>query len=103
MRSSVINEAKLIIPVPASPIIVDPDALTPEEKVSRMAFEGELKSCIKRKSVLDDIVQKACSLVIGQCAGFVHSKLKQKSTWSTTSKEQNYIALISLIKTVSFI
>jgi hypothetical protein len=54
MRSSVINKAKLIIPIPTSPIIMDPDALTPEEEVSRMTFRQELESHIKRKSMLDD-------------------------------------------------
>jgi hypothetical protein len=86
MRFSVINDTKLIIPVPASPIIMDPDALPPaEEEVSKMTFRGELRSHIKHKSVLDDNIQKAHSLVIGQCTNLLQSKLKQLSAWSTMS------------------
>ena len=102
IRSSIINELKLVIPIPISPIIVDPQALTPEEEVSRMIFKGELESYIKRKSVLDDNVQKTYSLVIRQCTDLLQSKLKQQAQWSTISHEQDAIALISLIKTITF-
>jgi hypothetical protein len=48
------------------------------------------------------IIQKACSLVVGQCTNLLESKLKQQSTWSTTLQEQNYVALISPIETITF-
>lgn len=103
IRSSIINEAKLTVPVPASPTApVNADALTPEEEVASIIFKGELAEYIKRKSMLDDNVQKAYSLVIGQCTDLLQSKLKQQANWTTLSQEQDAIALISLIKTITF-
>jgi hypothetical protein len=67
-----------------------------------MIFKGELESHIKRKSILDDDVQKACSLVIGQCTNLLQSKLKQQAQWSTVSQEQDAVPQISLIKTITF-
>jgi hypothetical protein len=67
-----------------------------------MIFKGELESHIKRKSILDDNVQKACSLVIGQCTNLLQSKLKQQAQWSTVSQEQDAVPQISLIKTITF-
>ena len=103
IRSSIINEAKLTVPIPASPTApVDADALTPEEEVASIIFKGELAEYIKRKSMLDDNVQKAYSLVIGQCTDLLQSKLKQQANRTTLSQEQDAIALISLIKTITF-
>jgi hypothetical protein len=85
---------------------VDPESpATPgEEVVARMIFKGELKLHIKRKSILDDNIQKACSLVIRQCADLLQTKLKQQAQWSTvtSSQAQDAVGLISLIKTVTF-
>ena len=49
------------------------------KEVAKMMFEGELELRIKRKDVLDNDVQKACLLVIGQCAHLLQSKLEQQS------------------------
>jgi hypothetical protein len=65
----------------------------------------ELQGCIfdcKRKSLLDDNIQKTCSLVIGQCTDLIQSKLKQQAAWATISSDQDAIALIGLIKTITF-
>ena len=99
IRSSIINEAKLTIPILASPQTpVD----APVEEVAKMIFKGELDEYIKRKSMLDDNIQKANSLVIGQCTDLLQSKLKQQANWSTISQDQDAIALICLIKTITF-
>jgi hypothetical protein len=66
IRSSILNELKTVIPTPKTPIYADPTALTLEEEVAKMIFKGELESYVKRKSILDDNIQKAYSLVIGQ-------------------------------------
>jgi membrane carboxypeptidase/penicillin-binding protein PbpC len=69
---------------------------------SLLAFNS-FSNRASRKSVLDDNIQKACSLVIGQHVDLLQSKLKQQSAWSTMSQEQNSIASISLslIETVT--
>jgi hypothetical protein len=100
--SSIINEAKIVITIPTTPTYAHPTALTPDEEVAKMIFKGELEAYIKRKSALDDNIQKAYSLVIGQCTDLLHCKLKQQAHWSTISQEQDAIALISLIKTITF-
>jgi hypothetical protein len=38
MRSSIINKVKLLVPVPVSPVIVDPDDRTSGEQVAKMIF-----------------------------------------------------------------
>jgi hypothetical protein len=40
--------------------------------------------------------------VIGQCTDLLQSKLKQQAQWNTISLEQDAIALVSLIKTITF-
>jgi hypothetical protein len=67
-----------------------------------MIFKGELEAYIKRKAMLDDNIQKTYSLVIGQCTNLLQSKLKQQAQWTTISQEQVAMALISLIKTITF-
>ena len=67
-----------------------------------MIFRGEPESRIKRKDALDDNIQKACWLVIGQRTGLLKSKLKQRAQWDKISHGQEAIALMSLIETVTF-
>jgi uncharacterized membrane protein YgaE (UPF0421/DUF939 family) len=64
---------------------------------------------IKRKSTLNDNVQKTCSLVTRQCTNLLQSKLKQQANsnnkqtqWSTISQEQDSVTLSSLVETVAF-
>ena len=67
-----------------------------------MIFKGELESHVKRKDALDDNIQKACSLVTGQCTDLLQSKLKQQAQWDKISHGQDAIALTSLVETVTF-
>ena len=101
MSSFISNEARLVVATPTSAVVVDPGKLTPEE-VGKMIFKGELKSRIKPKSMLDDNIQKSCSLVTGQRANLLLSKLKEQAQWSAVSQEQDAVlALISLIKMIT--
>ena len=76
--------------------------MTPFKEVTKMIFKGKLDEYIKRKSMLDDNVKKAYSIVMGQCTDLLQSKLKQQANWSTISQDQDAIPLISLIKTITF-
>jgi hypothetical protein len=67
-----------------------------------MIFKGEIESYIKRKSLLDDNIQKTYSLVIRQCTDLLQSKLKQQTAWASISQDQDDIALIGLVKTITF-
>ena len=102
-KHAFINEVKLTIPIPESPSTpVAADKMTPFKEVTKMIFKGKLDEYIKRKSMLDDNVKKAYSIVMGQCTDLLQSKLKQQANWSTISQDQDVIALISLIKTITF-
>ena len=102
IRSSIINEVVATINLPRAPEVVDPTDMTPEEEVARMIFKGEVDAYIKRKGVLHDNVQKAYSLVLGQCTDLLQSKLKQQATWAAVSIDQDVIRLISMIKSITF-
>lgn len=102
IRSSILHEAKIVIPIPNAPSILDPAALSPAEEVAKMIFKGELDSYIKRKAMLEDSIQKAYSLIIGQCTDLLQGKLKQQAQWTRISEDQDAIALISLIKSITF-
>ena len=96
------HENKIAIPVPSAPTIADPTALTPQEEVDKMIFKGELDAYVKRKNVLDESIMKTYSLVLGQCTDLLQSKLKQQNQWEAISEKQDAIALIGLIKTITF-
>jgi hypothetical protein len=102
IRSSIINGEKVKIPIPASPTYVDPKSLTQLEETEKIIFKGLIEGYIKRKSDLDDNIQKAYSLVIGQCTDLLQSKLKQQAQWITISQAQDVVALLSLIKSITF-
>jgi len=102
IRSSIINELKAIITIPTAPVIINPNALTPVEAVHNMIFRGEIDAYIKRKGILDDNIQKAYSLILGQCTDLLQSKMKQQATWAQVSVDQDAIALIVMIKSITF-
>ena len=76
--------------------------MTPEDETERLIFKDLIDSCIKRVAALDTSILKTYHLIIGQCTDLLQSKLKQQAQWSGISQEQDDIALISLIKTITF-
>jgi hypothetical protein len=102
ISSSLLNETKFEISVPPTPEVVNPEALTPQEHTEKLIFKGLIDSYIKRVSTLDGNTQKAYHLIIGQCTNLLQSKLKQQAQWSDISQSQDGIALITLIKTITF-
>jgi hypothetical protein len=102
VRSSIISETKFVVPMPTETPIVDPLKPTAKEQVARMTFKGQLEAFVKRTATLEDNIQKTYSLVIGQCTNRLQSKLKQQAQWNAISLEQDAIALVSLIKTITF-
>jgi hypothetical protein len=103
IRSSLLNGVAYAIPLPTPPAApVDPLAMTPEEHMNSLIFRGEVDQLIKRRAILNDNIQKAYSLVLGQCTEFLQSKLKQQQTWNAVSTSQNAIDLLKLIKTITF-
>jgi len=102
MRSSIVNQTKIVVPLPMSPTVVDPLVPTVPEQLLLMIFKGEVDAWIKRRAILDDNIQKAYSLILGQCTDLLQSKLKQQSQWLQTCLDQDAIALLAMIKAITF-
>jgi hypothetical protein len=67
-----------------------------------MIFKGKIDAYIKRSAIQDNNVQKAYSLVLGQCTDLLQSKMKQQNTWATIALAQDVIELVKLIKAITF-
>ena len=93
IRSSIVNETKFVVPEPATPDYSAnyATAPTPEDKVKEMMFKGVISAYIKRTTILDDNIQKAFSLILGQCTDLLQSKLKQQADWQLASIDQDVI------------
>ena len=98
IRSSIINQVRFVVVIPTRPTILDEAAPTAVEKVQLLIFQGKISAYIKRDELLLDNIQKAYSLVLGQCTALLQSKIKEQTTWAAISAAQDAIELISLIK-----
>ena len=102
IQASILNEGRISIPLPMAPNIANAAAPTPAKIVLQMIFKGQIDAYIKRDGMLDDNIQKTYSLVLGQTTDLLQSKLKQQAQWATISMAQDAIALIGLIKMITF-
>ena len=57
---------------------------------------------VKRDGVLDENLQKAYSLIHGQCTELLKSKLKKSANRETVSSQYNILGLLESIKTIIF-
>ena len=57
---------------------------------------------MKRRSTLDENVQKSYSLVLGKCTDLLKIKLKQSNEWNTASTTYDVLILIRIIRTITF-
>ena len=104
IRSSIVHEVKTTITRPTAPTYSATYATAPtaDDKVSEMIFKCEIDAYVKRKTTLEDNIQKAYALVLGQCTELLQSKLKQQTSWQNTSQTQDVIELLIMIKAVCF-
>ena len=75
------------------------DQLTYAEKKT---FDKELTSYINRKENLQRDMEKAFSIIYGQCSLQLQHKLKNSERWETISSTQNVINLLELIKMIVY-
>ena len=54
------------------------------------------------RRVLDENLQKACSLIHGQCTELLKSKLKTSANWETFSSQYDMLGLRDAIKTIIY-
>ena len=69
IRSTIEQNARFAIPMP-----LDPSGTNDE--VERTILTKKVDAYVKRDSVLDENIQKAYSLMLGQCTEILKSKLK---------------------------
>ena len=96
IRITLENEVQITIPQPVNPV-GDPMPLL-ESRI----FEKEIYIYMKRRSTLDENVQKRYSLVLGKCTDLLKSKLKHSNTWNAASNKYDVLILIRIIRTITF-
>ena len=57
---------------------------------------------VKRDSILDENLQKAYSLIHGQCTELLNIKLKTRANWETVSSQYDMMGLLEAIKTIIY-
>ena len=101
--ASITGDTIFNIPEPADPDVPkDAAKPTPAERKSEMMYKGRMDAFIKRETVLADNIQKAYSLILGQCTDLLQSKLKQQAKWGTVSGNLDAIELIGMIRSITF-
>jgi hypothetical protein len=100
IRSTIENELLLPIPLPTEPVLVAPaTALTTAQT---LIFKGQIDQYIKRNAMLQENMQKAYSLILGQCTELLRAKMKQSADWATISVAFDVLGLILRIKAIVF-
>ena len=62
-----------------------------------MILTKKVDAYVKRDSILEENIQKAYSLMLGQCTELLKNKLKTTTDWTTVS---TYFYLLGLMKTI---
>ena len=68
----------------------------------RKTFEKELTNYVQRKETLQRDMEKAYTIIYGQCSVQLQHKLKNSEKWETISSTQNVINLLELIKMIVY-
>jgi hypothetical protein len=100
IRSTIENETTFQVPVPVEPVLVAPaTALTVAQT---LIFKGQINEYIRRQAILQENMQKAYSLILGQCTELLRAKLKQSANWTQVSSTFDVLELTKLIKSIVF-
>ena len=67
-----------------------------------MILTKKVDAYVKRYSILDENIQKAYSIMLGQCTELPKSKLKTTTDWTTVSTEFDLLGLMKTIRSVIF-
>ena len=68
----------------------------------KMILNRNIDICVKRDGILDENLQKAYSLIHGQCTELLKSKLKTSTKWETVSSQYDMLGLLEAIKTIIY-
>ena len=72
------------------------------DEVERMTLTKKVDAYVKRDSILDENIQKAYSLMLGQFTELLKSKLKTTTDWMTVSTDLDLLGLMKTIRSVIF-
>ena len=86
---------QITIPQPVNPV-GDPMPL-----LESTIFDKEIDIYMKRRSTLDENVQKSYSMVLGQCTDLLKSKLKESNKCNSASTTYDVLILIRIIRTIT--
>ena len=95
IRSSIKNSTRFSIPLPVVPDDTA-DALT------RSIATKKIDLYVKRDGILDENLQKAYSLMFGQCTKLLKSKLKSRVNWDAMSSTYDMFAILEAIQTIIY-
>ena len=76
IRSTIEQNVRFAIPMPLA-------SSGTNDEVKRMILTKKVDAYVKRDSILDENIQKAYSLMLGQCTELLKSKLKTTIDWTT--------------------
>jgi hypothetical protein len=68
----------------------------------RLIFKGQIDQYIRQEAMLQENMQRAYSLVLGQCTKLLKAKLKQSNKLTTISSAFDVLGLTRLIKAIVF-
>ena len=95
IRSSIENSKRFEIPMPTEPSENDTVLI-------KMVLNIKIDIYVKRDGILDENLQKAYSLIHGQCTELLKSKLKTSENWETVSSQYDMLGLLEGIKTIIY-
>ena len=67
-----------------------------------MILNRKIDIYVKRDGIFDENLQKAYSLIHGQCTKLLKSKLKTSANWETVSSQYDMLGLLEAIKTIIY-
>ena len=113
IRATLDNMTRIIIPMPQDPAdkysdIMDLQGnvtLTAREQVTYMEdilARQEVALYVKRKATLDTNIQKAYSLILGQCTDAMKNKLCGSTEWDRINRSQDALLLLEEIRSIIF-
>ena len=68
----------------------------------KMILNRNIDIYVKRDGILDENLQKAYSLIHGQCTELLKRKLKTSANWETVSSQYDMLGLLDEIKTITY-
>ena len=78
IRSTIEQNVRFAIPLPLAPSGTN-------DELQKMILTKKVDAYVKRDYILDENIQKAYSLMLGQCTELLKSKLKTTTDWTKVS------------------